>query len=122
MQGGQGCGRNGSASLKPTWSGMPILVLVTVSAYSDRARKLVRSAALLFDVPVDEPADPTQANAKAAQLAVRSATDRLNEMWNLEETATGLIVKHLIVPSKPPWAQFRAADWHLPGGVEVWVK
>jgi hypothetical protein len=102
--------------------GMPILVLVTVSAYTDRARKLVRSAALLFEVPADEPADSAQAKAKAAQLAVRSATDRLNQMWDLEQTATGLIIKHLIVPSKPPWAQFRAADWHLPDGVEVWVK
>ena len=101
---------------------MPILVLVTVSAYTDRARKLVRSAALLFEVPADEAADSTQAKAKAAQLAVRSATDRLNETWNLEQTATGLIIKHLIVPSKPPWAQFRSADWHLSDGVEVWVK
>ena len=101
---------------------MAILVLVTVSAYTDKARKLVRSAALLFEVPADEPADSGQARARAAQLAVRSATDRLNEMWNLEQTATGLIVRHLIVPSKPPWAQFRAADWHLPEGIEVWVK
>lgn len=101
---------------------MSILVLVTVSAYTDRARKLVRSAALLFEVPVDEPADSTQAKAKATQLAVRTATDQLNKMWNLEETATGLIIRQLIVPSKPPWAQFRAADWHLPDGVEVWVK
>jgi hypothetical protein len=101
---------------------MPILVLVTVSAHSDRARKLVRSAALLFEIPVDEAADPAQVKASATQLAVRSATDRLNQMWNLEQTATGLIVKHLVVPSKPPWAQFRAADWHLPDGVEVWIK
>ena len=101
---------------------MPILVLVTVSAHSDRARKLVRSAALLFEVPAEESADMTQAKAKAAQLAVSSATDRLNQMWNLEQTATGLIIKHLIIPSKPPWAQFRAPDWHLSDGVEVWVK
>lgn len=101
---------------------MPILVLVTVSAYTDRARKLVRSAALLFEMPSDDAVDSTQARAKAAQLAVRSATDRLNQMWNLEQTATGLIIKQLIVPSKPPWAQFRDADWHLPEGVEVWIK
>src|SRR4051794_25794591 len=101
---------------------VPTLVLVTVSAYTDRNRKLVRSAALLFEIATVDSADEAQTRTKAAQLAVQSATDQLNRQWNLERTATGLIVRHLVVPSKPPWAQFRAPDWHLGEGVTVWVR
>ena len=101
---------------------MPILVLVTVSAHNNQDRKLVRSAALLFEVPQLEAMNEAQARTKAAQLAVRTATDELNRLWDLEQTATGLIIRHLIVPSKPPWAQFRAPDWHLANGVMAWVK
>lgn len=101
---------------------MVTLVLITVSAHSEKDRKLVRSAALLFEIGTAEPTDEAQTRTRAAQLAVRSATDELNRMWNLEQTATGLIIRHLIVPSKPPWAQFRPPDWHLADGVDVWVK
>ncbi len=97
---------------------MSTLVLVTVSAHSGGERKLVRSAALLCEVPAEAPSEP----AHAVQIALHTATEHLDHLWKLQETATGLIVRHLVVPSRPPWAQFRDADVHCPNGVQIWMK
>ncbi|HEY0791187.1 MAG TPA: hypothetical protein VGD78_08995 [Chthoniobacterales bacterium] len=99
---------------------MPTLVLVTVSALGDDENKLIRSAALLCEVPAS--ACFAAGASSPAQLAVQIVTDHLDRLWALQETVSRLIVKHLVVPNHPPWAQFRGPDWTLPSGVQIWMK
>jgi hypothetical protein len=99
---------------------MPTLVLVTVSALGDDKNKLIRSAALLCEMPSN--AGLESGSPPPSQLAVQIVTDHLDRLWALKETVTRLIVKNLVVPSHPPWAQFRAPDWTLPNGVQIWMK